>query len=162
MHPILIFQLVVLVGVANGTPVLAKRLLGNRFAWPLDGGAVFVDGRPLLGLAKTARGIVTSLLATPLAAALMGLSWELGVLIAATAMAGDLLSSFVKRRLGYEPSSKAVGLDQIPESLVPLAACRLLIPVSLLDIAAGTAIFFVGELALSRVLYKLQIRDKPY
>ena len=39
----------------------------------------------------------------------------IGLLVAATAMAGDLLSSFLKRRLALAPSSQAIGLDQIPE-----------------------------------------------
>jgi hypothetical protein len=162
MQPILILQLLTLVAVANATPVLAKKVLGEVFAWPLDGGAVFVDGQPLLGSSKTIRGIVLSVLATSLAAVLLGLGWEAGVVVAVAAMAGDLSSSFVKRRLGLPPSSMAIGLDQIPESLFPLLAARLLLPVTLVDIAAGMVIFFVGVLALSRILFKLRVRDEPY
>ena len=162
MHPTLILQLLILVALANAAPVVAKKLLGKQFAWPLDGGAAFVDGQPLLGSSKTMRGIVVSLLATPLAAVLIGLGWEAGALVAVAAMAGDLISSFVKRRLGFPPSSMAVGLDQIPESLLPFIAASWLFPVSLLDLVAGTAIFFVGGLALSRILFKLRIRDEPY
>ena len=51
--------------MANGTPILAKALLGDRLARPFDGGAVFVDGRPLFGLTKTIRGILVSLVALP-------------------------------------------------------------------------------------------------
>jgi CDP-archaeol synthase len=61
--------------------------------------------------------------------------------VAATAMAGDLLSSFVKRRFGLAPSSKATGLDQIPEALFPLLACRSALSLTALDIAAGCVIF---------------------
>ncbi len=162
MHPILVLQLLVLVGVANASPLVAKKIFGEALAFPLDGGARFIDGRPFLGAAKTIRGIVASLIATPIAAALTGLGWEVGALIAAAAMAGDLLSSFVKRRLGLKPSSKAVGLDQIPESLFPFIAARWLFPVILLDMAAGTVIFLVCEIAVSRVLFKLRLRDQPY
>ncbi len=162
MQAILILQLLILLAVANGTAVIAKKVLGDAFARPLDGGAVFVDGRPLFGPTKTIRGIVLSLLATPLSASLMGLEWKLGALVAIGAMAGDLLSSFVKRRLGLSPSSMAIGLDQIPESLFPLIAARMLIPVTLLDIVVVVAIFFVGELMLSRILFKLRLRDRPY
>jgi CDP-2,3-bis-(O-geranylgeranyl)-sn-glycerol synthase len=77
-------------------------------------------------------------------------------------MGGDLFSSFVKRRLNLAPSSMAIGLDQIPESLAPLVAVRLLAPLTTLDIVVATAIFFVGELLLSRLLYQLNIREKPY
>jgi hypothetical protein len=43
-----ILQLLVLLMLANGTPVVAKKFLGERFTYPLDGGVVFVDGRPSL------------------------------------------------------------------------------------------------------------------
>jgi len=152
----------ILLVVANGTPVAAKKVLGDAFERPLDSGAVFFDGRPLFGPSKTIRGIVLSLLATPLAASAMGLQWELGALVAALAIVGDLFSSFVKRRMGLPSSSMAVGLDQIPESLFPLVASRLLLPVTLLDILAGVMIFLVGELILSRILFHLHLRDRPY
>ena len=38
--------------------------------------------------------------------------------------AGDLFSSFVKRRLDLASSSMAIGLDHIPESFFPLLASR--------------------------------------
>src|SRR6478736_778738 len=53
------------------------------------------------------------------------------------AMAGDLFSSFVKRRLHLASSSMAIGLDHIPESLFPLLASRWLLPLNILDIVAG-------------------------
>ncbi len=162
MHVGLIAKLIILVATANGAPVLAKRVLGARFGAPLDGGAILRDGRPLFGPTKTIRGVVISLLTTPLAAALMGLQWKVGVLVAAGAIAGDLFSSFVKRRLGLASSAMAVGLDQIPESLLPLLASRMLLPVGLADILVGVAIFFVGEIVMSRILFRLHLRDRPY
>ena len=121
MQPLLLLELLILLTVANGTPVIAKKILGDRLARPLDGGTLFYDGKPVFGPTKTIRGIVTSLLATSLAAWLMGLQWELGVVVAAAAMAGDLCSSFVKRRMTLPSSSMALGLDQIPESLAATA-----------------------------------------
>jgi predicted CDP-diglyceride synthetase/phosphatidate cytidylyltransferase len=162
VHPVLTLSLLLLLAVANATPVFAKKVFGAAFAWPLDGGATWSDGRPVLGPAKTVRGIVLSLVASTIAAALMGLGPTVGIVVAACAMAGDLLSSFVKRRLGIPSSGMAIGLDQIPESLLPLAAAKLLLPITWLDVALSTAIFFVGELLLSRLLFKLRVRDTPY
>jgi CDP-2,3-bis-(O-geranylgeranyl)-sn-glycerol synthase len=162
MHPILVFELLILVTLANGAPVIAKKVLGDSLGEPLDGGKVLFDGKPVFGPAKTIRGIASSLLVTPAAALIMGFSWQLGLLVAAGAMAGDLLSSFAKRRMRMSSSSMAVGLDHIPESLLPLSASSLLLPVSLLDILAGTTIFGVGALLLSPLLCRLNLRDRPY
>ncbi|MGB8274430.1 MAG: CDP-archaeol synthase [Alphaproteobacteria bacterium] len=162
MQPAVILQLVILLTVANGAPVVAKKVLGRRFAWPLDGGIRFLDGRPLLGAAKTLRGIVAAVAVTTACAPLVGLTWKIGALIGAFAMAGDLLSSFVKRRLNLPPSSRATGLDQIPESLFPLLACRAALALTVTDIALAVAIFFAGEILLSRLFYRLHVRDRPY
>ena len=157
-----VLQLVILLALANGSPVIAKWIFGNHCSWPLDGNIKFVDGRPLFGASKTVRGILVSIFITSGCALLLGLTLRLGLVVATAAMAGDLLSSFLKRRLGLKPSSKAVGLDQIPESLFPLLACRQALSLTSLDIVAGTAIFFVAEMTLSRFLFKLHIRDRPY
>lgn len=162
MHEILILQLLILLPMANGTPVFAKLILGDKFSTPVDGGALFADGRPWFGPSKTIRGFLLAVLATTGAALLLGLGWEVGALVGTAAMASDLLSSFVKRRLGLAPSSQAIGLDQIPESLFPLLAANLLLPLSALDIAVATMLFFAGELLLSRLLYKWHVRDRPY
>jgi hypothetical protein len=162
MQPIVIFELLVLATVANATPPLAKRMLGGTLDRSLDGGAKFLDGRPLLGPSKTIRGILLALVATPIAALVLGMGWEIGVVVAIAAMTGDLFSSFIKRRLGLPSSSRAIGLDHIPEALFPFIASRMLLPVTVIDMVLGTAIFFLGSLVVARVLYKLHIHDEPY
>ena len=162
MHGSLLVQLLILLVVANGTAVVAKKILGVAFGRPLDGGALFVDGEPIFGPSKTIRGVVVSLLGTSICAALMGLGWQIGSLIATFAMVGDLFSSFVKRRMRLASSSMAIGLDHIPESLFPLLASRLLLPLSTLDIVVGVTVFVVGALILSPLLFKLNLRDEPH
>ena len=162
MHPLLDLQLLVLLAVANTAPLLAKRVMGDRFSWPLDGGLAFFDGRPMFGKSKTLRGIVLAVIATAAVAALVGPDWRTGAVVGAAAMAGDLFSSFVKRRLALPPSSQATGLDQVPESLLPLLAVRAMLPLTVLDIAALVALFFIGEVLFSRVFYRFGLRDRPY
>jgi hypothetical protein len=162
VQPLIVAQLLVLLGLANGTPVIAKKVLGTIFAHPLDGGMTLADGQPLLGNSKTIRGVMLSIVVTALGAPLMGMDWTVGLVVAATAMMGDLFSSFAKRRMTLAPGSMALGLDQIPESLLPALACRWMLPVTALDIVVVAALFFVGELIVSRALYTLNIRDRPY
>jgi CDP-2,3-bis-(O-geranylgeranyl)-sn-glycerol synthase len=159
---LLILQLTALLAVANGTPVLATKLCGHRLSRPLDNGTRFIDGKPLFGRSKTIRGVILSILLTTLAAVILRLGATIGLVVASMAMVGDLFSSFVKRRLDLPPSSRATFLDQVPESLFPVLACRALLPLSIFDIGLCVAIFFFGEIFLSRLLYKAHIRDRPY
>jgi CDP-2,3-bis-(O-geranylgeranyl)-sn-glycerol synthase len=77
-------------------------------------------------------------------------------------MVGDLFSSFVKRRLHRPPSSMAIGLDHIPESLFPLLVIRPSLPLSILDVVIGVTIFVFGALILSPLLFRLNLRDEPH
>ena len=158
----LIFKFVLLLAIANGTPVVAKRLLGRFLSYPLDAGTTFIDGRALLGSSKTIRGILVSVVSTSVCAPVLGFAWTTGFIIGIAAMTGDLFSSFIKRRMGYPPSSRALGLDQIPESLFPGLACKSLLALTFADVIFIVALFSVGNLIVSRLLYKIQLRDEPH
>jgi hypothetical protein len=162
MQLTLILQFVTLLMLANGTPVIAQKLLGNFLNQPLDGGAEFFDRWPLFGPSKTIRGIVLSILITTGFAPAVGLGWKIGLTAATVAMVGDLLSSFLKRRLKIPSSRRAIGLDQVPESLLPAFASRSMLGLTVLDITAVVVIFFLGEMVLSRLLFKWRVRDQPF
>jgi predicted CDP-diglyceride synthetase/phosphatidate cytidylyltransferase len=162
MHALTVAQLLVLLTLANGSPIVAKLILGDHFSSPLDLGKKFIDGKPLLGPTKTIRGLLIAIAVTAACAPLLGLGFEIGLLVGATAMAGDLSSSFVKRRFGWPASSRATGLDQIPESLLPLLACRDALSLTAVDVLVVCALFFVGEVLLSRLLFRFRVRDQPY
>jgi hypothetical protein len=155
-------QLLLLIGVANGTPVIVKKIFGDFWDYPLDGNCHFFDQRPLFGPSKTIRGIVFSLLLTTVCAPVFSISWHYGLVIGVSAMIGDLFSSFIKRRSGKPSSSMALGLDQIPESLFPMIAAHYLLGVSWWGVLVVGVLFFVLELLLSIILYKLNIRNEPY
>jgi len=159
---VLVIKILILLLLANGAPVIAKKLLGARLAYPLDGGKRFIDGRPLFGASKTIRGIISSIFVTSVGVVLVGYSIQIGVLFAVVSLSGDLTSSFIKRRLGLAPSSRALGLDQLPESIFPLFLFWQMFGLDLATAVTVVVIFFVGEIILSRVLFWLNIRDKPY
>ena len=162
LHPLEILQSLILISAANGAPVIAKRIFGDRYTLPIDGGLVFADGNPLLGNSKTWRGLLAAIFSTVCAAALLGLPAQAGILAGACAMAGDCFSSFFKRRLQLKPSSMAIGLDQIPESLFPAILCSFYLNLGYLDILAVVLIFFVGEIFLSWIFFAVGLRDEPY
>lgn len=148
--------------VANGAPVLGHRLLGDRFAWRLDGGLKWRDGRDLLGPTKTMRGVVLSVILTAAIAMLLDISALTGGMLAVFAMLGDAASSFVKRRLNIPPSGEAFLLDQLPESLLPLLACQWRLGLQAADIAWLAVLFLLLQKLLSRILYRLHVRRRPY
>ena len=66
------------------------------------------------------------------------------------------MASFLKRRLGLAVSSMALGLDQVPELLLPAISMRTYAQLTAIDILMVVLFFFfVGELALSRVFFRL-------
>jgi CDP-diglyceride synthetase len=93
---------------------------------------------------------------------LLGFEATVGILVASAAMVGDLCSSFFKRRANYSPSSRATGIDQIPESLLPLIVCHHWLTLTIPEIFIGVVVFGIGQILLSNMFYRLRIRDRPY
>jgi hypothetical protein len=161
---LLVIRVLLLVVVANSAPVVAKKLFGNKLSCPVDGGLTLSDGREIFGKSKTTRGIVVSIVSTVLSSSLVGVTYYEGACVALAAMAGDLLSSFFKRRLGVPSSGMALGLDQLPEALLPALALRWFLgwPVTFAEAFVIGGVFFLGELVASRLFYALNLRDRPY
>jgi len=154
--------LLLLLLIANGSPIVVRKLLDSRLDQPLDGGKVLADGHRLLGPSKTWRGLVAAVLVTTLFALALGWPWEIGVTIGFFAMLGDTASSFIKRRLGMASSTMAPGLDHIPESILPLLACKPLLALSWTQVVLLSLGFMAANLLLSRLLHRLGIRRHPY
>jgi len=158
----LVTKILFLLVLANGVPIIVKKLFGSRLAYPLDGGKNFIDNRPLFGASKTIRGIVFSIFVTSIGSVLIGYSIQTGVLFAVASLTGDLISSFIKRRMDLPPSSRALGLDQLPESIFPLLFCWTTLGLDIATAVTIVVVFFIGEVILSRILFRLHIRDHPY
>ena len=154
--------LLLLLLCANGSPIVARLLLGGRWAYPLDAGRTLADGYRLLGESKTWRGLIAAVLITTVFALAVGHSWQTGAAIGFFAMLGDSGSSFIKRRLGMPSSTMAPGLDHIPESLLPLLVCKPLLQLSWMQIMLLSVGFMVANVLLSRWLHRLGIRRHPH
>ena len=157
-----LFQALILLIVANGAPVIAGKALSDRWAKAIDNGLNLSDGRRLFGDSKTWRGVLSSVFFTTATAQLFGIQPITGVLFAMSSMIGDLLASFVKRRLGAIESSRARGLDTVPESLLPLCLLTEPLALNLSGIMLIVGIFFLIEEFVSPVLYRWHIRNRPY
>ena len=117
-HALDVFRSLLLISAANAAPILAAKALRLRKAHPIDGGIMLPDGRPLLGRSKTWRGLVSAVVLASCVGALIGLPWRLGALVGVSAMLGDGLSSFVKRRFALESAAGRSGSTRFRNSCV--------------------------------------------
>lgn len=142
----------ILLLVANGMPVLVRLVLPQHLGVPLDGNRLAPDGNPWLGSSKTWVGVVSAVVGTSVAAQLLGYGWLLGSGFAALAMLGDLISSFIKRRLGLRSGREVPVLDQLPETLLPLVFYVGSLGLGWRQLLILVIIFFVLDLLSMRIL----------
>ncbi len=131
--------------VANGAPVI----FGGGA--PLDLGKK-ISGKRIFGDHKTIRGLIAGLLAGILVGAIesayLPYMLYIGIALSVGTHVGDLLGSFVKRRLGLRPGASAFLLDQYTFVIVALL---LALPLGNLPNVYG--IIFI--LIITGILHKL-------
>ena len=165
--------------VANATPVIFG---GGR---PIDGGRKFIDGRPIFGPGKTVRGFVAGLAAGILIGSIQWLAtdpfgiWQggqyysiavsgalgavtLSFLLALGALLGDMMGSFIKRRLGLPRGSRALGLDQLGFVAIALLLASLVASFSWQMVAVLFVLTLPIHMGTNFVNYKLGLKSKPY
>lgn len=156
------FKLLLILIVANGIPVILHRCFGALFSKPVDAGLLLADGHPLLGYSKTWRGLLGGIIGATVVAILFAFPVVFAVTFALFSLLGDLLSSFIKRRMKRAPSSKFIGVDQIPEAIFPLVAGTYWLDYGLNSIVIVTLSFFLIHILTSPVLALLGLRKHPH
>ena len=120
--------------VVNSLPVLTQAVLGKFLKYPVDGGILWLDNKPLFGQNKTIRGVVVSFAGGLGGSSLLGQPWWVGGIAAIFCIIGDLTSSFIKRRLNVSPGSDYFPLDHLFESLFPVLSLLPFLVLSLSQI----------------------------
>ncbi|MCX7821953.1 MAG: CDP-archaeol synthase [Syntrophobacterales bacterium] len=141
-------------------PPFISVIMGPRWDFPLDSNRLFMDGRPILGKHKTVRGIVGSLLGSALMAPAFGWSFFEGMELAFFGMMGDLITSFIKRRMNKPNGAIIPVVDQLLEGLLPLLVIRSWHEIGILSIFAILTVFSIGAYLGSR-FYKKILTSKP-
>ncbi len=136
------------------------RLLAGAWPTPVDAGVTLADGRRLFGDHKTWRGVLAAALFCAVAAPLLGYTVRLGLQLAALAMAADLATSFVKRRLNLAPGREVPGVDQIPEALVPLLVLSRPLGISVAVAGLMTGVFLLLDLAALPLRHRRRTLDR--
>ena len=162
VHILVDVKLLLLLGCANTMPIVAFHIFKDRFSAPIDLGRKFVDGRPIFGPHKTWRGLVASVLGTWIAAGILHVDLINGMFLALWSMVGDMIASFIKRRLGLKSGARCTGIDQAIESLLPLVILKGSLGITWLDCFILTVLFMFLEIVLSPFFYKIGFRKNPY
>jgi len=125
---------------ANAAPVIFG---GGK---PMDLGKTFFDGKPFLGSHKTIRGFFAGIIVGTLVGLVQTLIFEqvlfqyssqfqysilLGFVLSLGALTGDLIESFIKRRLNHSPGRSLPVADQIDFILGAFLFSILVLPPSL-------------------------------
>lgn len=148
---------------ANAAPVV----LGG--GPPLDMGKKFFDGRRIFGNGKTTRGFVGGIIAGTIIGLFQGIFRAplgkhilLGFMLALGALLGDLVSSFIKRRIDIERGGAAPGLDQLSFVVVALLLASSVEVPSWQVIVTLLIITPPIHLATNFIGYKLGFKSRPY
>lgn len=148
--------------IANGAPVVFG---GGP---PIDMGKNFSDGKRILGDGKTIRGFIVGILAgTVFGAIQIGVGNKSGgiliiILLSLGALLGDLVGSFIKRRIGLSRGMAAPGLDQLEflagalilASLVEIPSWEIIITLIIITPAI--------HLGTNAIGYKMGYKSEPY
>lgn len=165
MHDVLIASvLFVPAGVANATPPLLTKWFGE--GRPIDAGREW-RGRPLLGAHKTWQGLIGGSCAGTLAFVVQraisatDLPLLFGIAISVGALTGDLVKSFVKRRLAIAPGKTWFPIDQLDYVVGALIASAPFIRLTPSQVAGVLAVYFLLHLAVSAIGFVIGVRPAP-
>jgi hypothetical protein len=75
---------------------------------------------------------------------------------------GEVERLLLSERASTQTTAKISNETSLPESLFPAVACSAYLPLGALDVALIVLVFFVGELATSRLFFAVGLRDRPY
>jgi len=163
-------------GAANMAPVLFKWF--PFLNYPVDFGKKFAD-KPIFGPHKTYRGFVFGILAAVawlalqrfvyninLAYTLIDYNsiniWYLGFLMGFGALLGDLVRSFVKRRLDIAPGKSWFPWDQIDFIIGAIIFSYLYIPLSIDRILVAVILGVILHPAFNYMGYILKIKKNKF
>ena len=149
--------------VANASPVFLKK------GTPVDFGKSFVDGKRILGDGKTWEGLLLGLwFGGTVALSLWLFTEELtyfvyGLVGSLGALVGDMIFSFIKRRLGLRRGAPLPLADQLDFFLGATAFMLLIGWKTKVEhlIIIGIAILVLHIMA-NRVAYLMKLKDVPW
>lgn len=162
---------------ANMAPVIVKNIF-KKIAIPVDFGKT-LGNKPVFGEHKTFRGIIFGIIFAIIVTYIQYLLFKdniflnlaivdysdwllLGFLLGFGAMAGDLVKSFFKRRIGYKPGKPFIPFDQTDFVIGALAFSYPLALFSIDKILVTVVLSFVLHIIVNHISFYLKIRNEKW
>ncbi len=149
--------------ITNGSAVLVGQ------GYPIDLGRKFIDGKRILGDGKSFEGALIALLYGSAILILLSNIFSvthvipIGIIALLGALLGDIVASFVKRRLGLERGSPLPIVDQLDfyiGGILLLLAIGVIMDVVV--IIVFTPIVFIMHRLTNIIAYRLGLKDVPW
>ncbi|MBI3026726.1 CDP-archaeol synthase [Candidatus Woesearchaeota archaeon] len=161
---------------ANMAPVIVKKV--NLLAYPIDFNRK-INSKQILGKNKTFRGLIFGIIFAIIAAYLQFLlygvepfrnisfidykNWLLfGFLMGLGAMAGDLVKSFFKRKIGIKPGDKFVPFDQTDFVVGSLVFVIPIFGLTLKIFVVSLLLSFVLHILINHAAFYMNIRNEKW
>ncbi len=163
--------------VANSSPLILRNLLKNYEFTPIDFNKVLSDSERVLGSNKSWEGLAAGvcggmLVGTSYVFLLGSSTWIIySFLMSVGAMLGDLLNSFIKRRLKIKPGDPFIPLDQLTflygayllaMPVGNLYLGKMIKEVTLVDLAMATYLVMILHPLTNLIAYILKLKSEPW
>jgi CDP-2,3-bis-(O-geranylgeranyl)-sn-glycerol synthase len=128
---------------------------------PIDFGLKFKKKR-LLGDGKTIEGFLIGLSAGLISTMVLGLDFRVGFIVALASLAGDLIGSFIKRRLGLKRGEEVPLMDQLGFIITTYIALSFLIKMNYLLALLLMVVTYVAHRLTNVIAYLLKLKKVPW
>ena len=161
---------------ANMAPVIVKKI--NLFNFPIDFDKK-INNKPILGKNKTFRGLIFGVLFGVITAFIQHSFYEnnifsgfsfidysnwllIGFLLGFGAIFGDLVKSFVKRRLNYDPGKPFIPFDQTDFVVGAIIFIYPLVSLSINKIIIIFLLSFILHIIVNHVAFYTCVRKEKW
>ena len=151
--------------VANASPVLVRKIFSKTH--PVDMGLRFFDGRRILGDGKTLEGVIIGLSTGTIIGLMMSLfslhTIKGSFILSLGTVLGDMIGSFIKRRLGVKRGEPLFLGDQ----LLFLVFSLVLYSIIIMPLPPAQTLFLIVitpplHLLTNYIAFKLGLKDVPW
>ena len=151
--------------VANASPVLVRKVI--KVTHPIDLGKNFIDGKRVLGDGKTFEGFFIGVIAGCAVGSLLAMLslhtlWGSFILSLGTLL-GDIMGSFIKRRVGIKRGEMFPLLDQLLFLITSVTLYSLIVePLPLTWVIFLLVITPWLHLLTNYLAFKIGLKDVPW